>query len=94
MAPKTVFAHHVRAARWREQMSQAELASRSYLSLDEILAVEDGRFVPRLWQVLLLADVLDLGRDALCRHALAALYKEEEPDAHPCQRAAAAAAGA
>jgi hypothetical protein len=65
----SAFAWTVNYARCLARNSQIELARATRLTLEELVALEAGRHVPRLWQVLLLADALDLDRAGLCRCA-------------------------
>jgi hypothetical protein len=79
----SAFAWTVNYARSLNRKSQLEIAGAARLRLKEYIALEQGRYIPRLWQVLLLADALDLDREWLCRLATA----ESEM---PKKRAAAA----
>ena len=65
------FAWTVNYARSMARKSQLEIAGAARLNLKEYIALEQGRYIPRLWQVLLLADALDLDREGLCRLATA-----------------------
>src|SRR5437879_5379923 len=65
------FAWTVNYARCLARKSQLEIAGTARLRLKEYVALEQGRYTPRLWQVLLLADALDLDREWLCRLAAA-----------------------
>jgi hypothetical protein len=66
------FAWAVNYARCLAHKSQIEIARAARLTLEELVALEQGRQVLRLWQVLLLADALDLDRAGLCRCAVKA----------------------
>jgi DNA-binding XRE family transcriptional regulator len=63
------FAWTVNYARGMARKSQLEIAGAARLNLKEYIALEQGRYIPRLWQVLLLADALDIDREWLCRLA-------------------------
>jgi hypothetical protein len=63
------FAWILRQARYHARRSQLEVARAARLTLAELVAAETGAYVPPLWQVLLLADALELDRHALCRLA-------------------------
>src|SRR5882724_6650108 len=67
----SAFAWTVNYARCLARKSQLEIAGAARLKLKEYIALEQGRYMPRLWQVLLLADALDLDRQWLCRLAAA-----------------------
>ena len=89
------FAWHIRAARDLERKSQAEVAQRAGLHLDELQAVEAGRLLPRLSEVMRLAEALGLEGAHCCRLASAAFHDVQEPEAQAKPAAAAAvAAGA
>jgi DNA-binding XRE family transcriptional regulator len=57
------FAWTVNYARCMARKSQLEIAGGARLKPKEYIALEQGRYIPRLWQVLLLADALDLDRE-------------------------------
>jgi hypothetical protein len=76
------FGWTLNCARCLAHKSELEIAGAARLRLKEYVAAEQGRYMPRLWQVLLLADALDLDRAGLCRMA------GGEPE--PKKRAAAA----
>jgi transcriptional regulator with XRE-family HTH domain len=87
------FAWYLRAARILQRKSQAEVAFAAGLHLDELQAVEAGRLLPRLSQVIRLAEVLGLEAEHCCRMATAAFHDLPETEARP-KPAASAAAGA
>ena len=85
---RSQFAWFVSAVRLWKKKSQVEVAAAARLLLAEYIAIEASRWVPRMWQGLLLADALSVSRDWLCR--LAAQEKEEEEVHDEARRAVSA----